>query len=294
MSANLTALFGKQYATNIQMLLQQKQSRLRGLVTVGNYKGKSASPVDQMGAINMQPVVGRFAPMGRVDAPVDRRWVYPSDFDLPQLIDSFDKLKMLHDPTSSYSQNAMMAANRKMDDLIITAFFADAKTGEEGATTTTFPAGNVVAVNEGSSGNTGLTVAKLRAAKKFLRANEVDFESDPITAVISAEQEDDLLAEAQIISLDYNDRPVLVDGRVQRFLGINFIHSERLGVDGSSYRKVPIFAKSGMHLGIWEDAHVSVSQRHDLSGEPYQAYLKMSMGATRLEEDKIVQVLCAE
>lgn len=294
MSINLPSHYTIQYANNIQLLLQQKGSKLRDKVMSGSHVGKQASPVDQIGSIAMQPVVSRFAPMGRVDASVDRRWVYPSDFDLPQLIDSFDKLRLLLDPSSSYVQNAVYAAGRQMDDLIIDSFFGTAKTGEAGGTSTTFPAGNQVAVNEGAAANTGLTVAKLRKAKRLLMANQVDLESDPLTCVVTALQHDNLLAEAQVISMDYNDRPVLADGKIQRFLGIDFVHCERLDTDGSSYRRVPVFAKSGMYLGIWDDVKTDISQRKDLQSMPWQAYVTMTAGATRLEENKIVEIKCSE
>jgi len=294
MSINLPSHFVIQYANNIQLLLQQKGSKLRDKVMTGSHVGKQAAPVDQIGSIAMRPVVSRFAPMGRVDAAVDRRWVFPSDFDLPQLIDSFDKLRLLLDPSSSYVQNAVYAAGRQMDDLIISSFFGTAKTGEAGATSTTFPSANQVAVNEGAASNTGLTVAKLRKAKRLLMANQVDLESDPITVVVTARQHDDLMAEAQVISMDYTDRPVLMDGKVTRFLGMDFIVCERLGVDGSSYRRVPVFAKSGMYLGIWDDVKTDISQRKDLQSMPWQAYVTMTAGATRLEENKIVEIKCSE
>lgn len=294
MSVNLPNHYAQQFATNIELLLQQKDSRLRSLVTQGSYIGEQASPVDQFDSIEMQSVTGRFEAMGRVDADTDRRWVLPLDFDLPQLIDSFDKLRLLTDPSSIYVQNAVAAAKRKMDDVIIDAMFGTAKTGKSGSTSTTFPSGQQVLVNEGASGNTGLTVAKLRAARKLLRAAEVDLDMDPITVVVTAVQEDNLLAEAQVISLDYNDKPVLVDGKLKSFLGMNFVHSERLDVDGSSYRRVPVFAKSGMHLGIWNDMRTDISQRKDLKGLPWQSYVYMTIGATRLEEQKIVEIKCAE
>ena len=294
MSVNIPTHYVQQYSSNIQLLLQQKGSKLRDLVMTGSHVGKQASPVDQIGAIEMQSVTSRFQPIGRVDAPTDRRWVFPSDFDLPQLLDSFDKLRLLTDPESSYVTNAVYAAGRKMDDLIIDSFFGTAKTGESGSTSTTFPAGNQVAVDFGASGNVGLTVAKLKEAKKLLMENEVDLESDPLCCVVTAEQHDDLLSEAQIISTDYNDRPVLVDGKIQRFLGINFVHCERLDTDGSSYRRVPLFAKSGMYLGLWNDMTTDISQRRDLQGHPWQAYLYMTAGATRLEENKIMEIKCAE
>lgn len=292
MSINMPSHYVQQFATNIQLLLQQKGSKLRSLVMTGNHYGKQASPVDQIGSISMQPVTTRFEPITRTDAALDRRWVFPLDYDLAQQIDSFDKLRLLTDPTSAYVQNAVYAAGRQMDDLIVTAFFGDAKTGETGGTTTSHS--NNVAVNFGASGNVGLTVAKLRSAKQKLMAAEVDLDSDPITCVVTSKQHDNLLAEAQVISTDFNDRPVLVEGKITRFLGINIVHCERLAVNGSSQRRVPIFAKSGMYLGIWDDVMTDISQRKDIKGLPWQAYVKMTAGATRLEELKVVEVICAE
>lgn len=293
MSINIPTFYVQQYSTNIALLLQQKGSKLRQAVMSGAHVGKQASPVDQIGAIAAQKVTSRYAPMGRVDAPTDRRWVFPVDYDLPQLIDQFDKLRLITDPSSSYVQNAVMAMGRAMDDEIISAFFGTAKTGEQGATSTTFPSGQQVAVNFGAAANTSLTVAKLREAKRIMMANEVDLEADAITVVVTAKEHDNLLSEAQVTSLDFNDKPVLVEGKVARFLGMNIIHCERLALDGSSYRRVPVFAKSGMHLGIWNDIQTSVSQRHDLQGEPWQAYCLGTFGATRLEEKKIVEIKCA-
>lgn len=304
MSINIIPTWqAEQFAMNIAMLLQQKDSKLSGRVTVGSYKGKQASPVDQIGAIAMQPVVNRFQPMGRVDAPTDRRWVFPSDFDLPQLIDNFDKLRLITDPQSVYVQNAVAAANRQKDDLIIAAFFGTAQTGEQGATATTFGTtttatvgGRNVAVAHEAAAATGLTVAKLREAKRALMAFQVDFESDPLTAVVTAKQHDDLLKEAQVVSTDFNDRPVLVEGKVTRFLGIDIVYCERLttGTDDAAgtSTQVPVFARSGMHLGLWNDITTDVSQRKDLQGLPWQTYVYMTAGATRIEENKIIRVWC--
>lgn len=293
MSINLPTHYVQQYANTISLLLQQKNSRFESAVTTGSYIGKQASPVDQIGAIDMLPVTTRFAPMGRVDAALDRRWVSPSDFELPQLIDSFDKLRLLNDPSSAYLQNAIQAANRKKDDLIYAAFFGTAKTGEVGGTSTAFGATQFVSVNTGGTAS-NLNVAKLRAGKRILMANEVDFDEDQVYCAISSVEHDSLLNEIQVVSTDFNDKPVLVEGRVTRFLGINFIVSERMttatdDAAGTS-RQIPMWAKSGMHLGTWNDMQTDITQRKDLSGVPWQAYLAMSMGATRLEEKKIVRI----
>lgn len=294
MSINLPSHYVLQFANTLQLLLQQKGSKLRPYVMSGSHVGEKASPVDQVGSLIAEDVTQRFAPIGRQDAAVDRRWVSPTASKVNQLIDSFDKLQLLMDPSSIYVQNALMALGRRADDHIIDCMFAAASTGKQGSTSTSFPSANQVAVNQGSTGNTGLTVAKLRKAKQLAMAAEVDLENDPLTAIVTSIQHDNLLAEAQVISTDFNDRPVMVDGKVTRFLGINIVHCERLDVDGSSYRRVPVFAKSGVHLGIWKDMQTDISQRNDLESIPWQAYVCMMMGATRVEENKVFEIKCAE
>lgn len=299
MSANLIPTHQVvQFSTNIELLLQQKGSVMRGTVDSGSYVGKQASPVDQIGAVAATKVVSRFAPMHRVDAATDRRWVFPVSYDLPQMIDTFDRLKLLNDPSSKLVENAVYAMGRSMDDEIIAAFFAAAATGESGGTSTIHPTStstNVVSVDVGGTAS-GLNVAKLRAGRKMLRKAFVDFDNDPLYQGISAEEEDDLLNEIQIISLDFNDKPTLVDGRLKSFLGLNFIMCERfvLGTDDQSGSSLqcPLWARSGMHLGIWQDMMVDVSQRKDLQGLPWQAYVMGTYGATRLQEPKVIKVWC--
>ena len=300
MSVNITTFYVQQYAKILNQLVQQEGSRLRGCVTEQQYVGKAGSPVEQVGAVTMQPVVSRYAPMGRVDAATDRRWVYPSDFDLPQLFDNFDKLRLLIDPKSKFVKNAVDAAGRQIDDLVISALGGTAKTGETGSTSTSFLAGNVVSVQQGAAAPSGLTVAKLREAKRLLLTNEaITMDNTDIYCVAGAKQLDNLLAEAQVVSTDFNDNngsPVLKDGVITRFLGINFVHSERLGTgtDDQSGTSTPVYLwhKQGMHLGIWNDITTNISQRHDLQSEPWQAYVYMTAGATRLEEKRVTKIWC--
>lgn len=299
MGANVTTWYVQEYARIINLLAQQRQTRLRQAVTEQRYTGKAGSPVEQIGVISMQPVLSRFQPMGRVDAPTDRRWVYPSDFDLPQLLDSFDKLRLLVDPKSEIVQAAHAAANRQIDDTIIAGMFGANKSGETGQNTVN--PNTFVSVQQGATSPTGLTVAKIRQAKMLLMQQEaIDFNGDmradeEIYCVAGARQLDNLLAEAQVISTDFNSTmggaPVLRDGVIERFLGITFIRSERLptGTDdqAGTSTKVGMWTKRGMHLGLWNDITTNVAQRYDLQGIPWQAYIYMTIGACRLEENRM-------
>lgn len=292
MSTNLPEHFIQQYSTNVQLLLQQRGGKLRSAVMGGSHVGKQASPVDQYGSIEMQPVTSRFAPMGRVDVDVDRRWVFPSDFDLPQLIDSFDKLRLITDPSNVYVQNAAQAAGRQFDKLIISAFTGTAKTGETGSTSTSFTAANEVDVATGGA-NSKLNVAKIKAVKELMMANYVDFEMEEVFIGITAADHASLLNEIQVISSDFNGgTPVLQAGRIDSFLGFKFIHTELIEtmLAGTNEVTLPVWVKSGMYLGLWDDMTNSISQRNDLQGEPWQVYTKMTAGATRLEEDKVYAI----
>lgn len=294
MSSGIPTFYVQQFSSNIQLKLQQKGSRLRSAVMSGMHMGTQASPVDQFGAVAANKVTGRYNPMQRVDAPTDRRWVLPQDYDLPQLIDSFDKLRMLIDPMSAYVTNAVYALGRAMDQEVLNGLLGTNQTGVSGGTATTLPAGQIISVQQGAASPTNLTVAKLRQAKKILLQNEVDLDSDTLYCAINAANHDSLLSEVQVINTDYNDRPVLVEGRVQRFLGIEFIHTELLGTgaddQAGTSTMCPMWAKSGGYLGLWSDVKTDISQRKDLQGLPYQAYVYGTFGGTRLEEKKVTQI----
>lgn len=294
MSVNIPTWYVSQFSTNIQLLLQQKGSRLRGAVMNGTHVGKQASPVDQIAAVAAQKVIGRFNPMGRIDAALDRRWVFPVDYDLPQLIDSFDKLRILTDPSSQYVVNATYAMGRAQDTEILLAATTTAKTGVDGSTSVSVLSANDVSVLEGAASAVNMNVAKLRKAKKLLMAANVDLEFDPLYCPINAAAHDALLQEAQVIDMDYSDHPVLMEGKITRFLGINFIHTELVTTatddQSGTSTQIPVWAKSGMYLGLWDDIKTDISQRKDLQGLPYQAYAYGTFGATRLEEKKNVRI----
>ena len=190
MSFEVTTAFVQQYTTNVALLLQQRGSKLRDYCTVGSYTGKAAKAVEQVGAVTAQVRTSRHSDTPLISTPHDARWVFPTDYEWADMIDDQDKLRMLIDPTSSYATNGAYALGRAMDDLIITAALGDAKTGENGTTTTGF----ATATQQIAAAASGLTIAKLRAAKKIFMRNEVDMDMDQLCIAVTAEQIEDLLA----------------------------------------------------------------------------------------------------
>lgn len=298
MSANLPTHYVKQWANTIELLTQQMQSKLQSTVDSGsNHYGEQASPVDQFGQVEAIENTERFAPMPRVDAPADRRWINPRNWDLPQLVDKNDLLRTLNDPKSKLAQNAVAAFNRRKDITILEALGGINLTGKDGTTQTSLPATQVVGVNTGGTA-TPVNVAKMRAAKRILMANDVDVDGEQLFFVLNSKAHDSLLAEVQVTSKDYNEtrdgKPVMVEGKIARFMGFDIIHCERVlnGTDDQAGTSDSCFAyaKSGVYLGTWADITTDIRERPDLRAIPYQIYTKMTIGATRLDEKKVVRV----
>ena len=76
-------------------------------------------------------------------------------------------------------------------------------------------------------------------------------------------------------------------------MGFTFIHTERLPVNGSAERRVAAWARTGMQLNVGAEPKARISERADKS-HATQVYFCMSVGATRLEEKRVVEIPCAE
>lgn len=297
MSENLYKLFTTQFSTLLELKLQQMGSKLRGRVREGQHVGKQASPINQIGAIQLKAPAGKFAPKNRTDADFTRRWVFPQDGEIDQLIDSFDELKTIVDPKSDYVTNAANAVGRGFDDCLIAAAFGTAYTGQDanGLVSETFSTSSYgITDSFSATAGVGMTVAKLIEAKRIFRHNENDLDADPLTLIVGSQQESDFLRLAQVTSRDFNPNPVLVEGKVVRFMGFDIVYSERLQTNAANDRLCIAFVRSGMYLGIWTDMTNRVSIRNDLSSEPYDLYTKVSFGATRTQPGKVVQILCVD
>lgn len=296
MSFEVTTAFVQQYSANVQHLVQQKGSRLRDCVDVETgIRGKQAF-FDQIGTVAAQRVLNRHGDSPLNTTPHRRRRVALFDYDTGDLIDDMDKVKMLIDPTSSYAQAHGWAMGRGMDDEIIAAAFATSFTGEDGSTPITFPAGQVVAVNSWAygtgTGNAGLTISKLIEAKTVLDGNEADPDEERYLAC-SAKQIANLLATTEATSADYASVKALVEGKIDYFMGFKFKRTQRLLTDGSGFRRVMAWNKSGLKLGIGVDIKARIAERADKRFSTY-AYFCMSIGATRMEEEKVVEIKCLE
>ena len=286
MSTQITTAFVNQFSANVQMLSQQMGSLLRDAVDVESVNGEKAF-FDQVGSAAAVKKTSRHADTPLIDTPHSRRMVTMSDFQYADLIDDQDKIRLLIDPTSTYGRAAAAAMGRAMDDEIITAALGTALTGKDGSTSTALPASQKIA-----HGSAGLTVAKLLSAKEILDAGSVD-PSIPRHIVVSPKQISDLLNTTTVTSADFNTVKALAQGQINSFVGFNFIVSNRLNTDANSDRQVIAFASDGIKVAMGQEPTAKVEERADKSYAT-QIYYSQTMGATRMEEAKVVEIACNE
>lgn len=302
MSSEITTAFIQQYKSEIQHLSQQKGSRLQSVVRNESQNGKSAF-YDRLGSATAVVKTSRHSDTPQIDSTHSRRRVTLADYEWADLIDKEDLRRLLMDPAGPYAEAAAWAMGRAKDDLIIAAADGSAYGGETGSTTVAHPNTQKYACNDASAVK-ALNVRSLRGIKRMFDNKDVD-ESIPRHAAINAEALESLLGETAVTSSDYANVKALVMGQVDTFMGFKFHRLERLleqtaalsgsgttGAVGSGtsligQRRLIFWAQDGLLLATADDVTVKVEPRADKSYST-QVYASMGIGATRLEEEKVV------
>jgi hypothetical protein len=129
-----------------------------------------------------------------------------SDWNAAEYSDIFSQQKVNFDERNELVKVVANAIGRRQDQLILDALANSSTT-------------NVVNEDIGGS-DTGLNVAKLREAKKYLDKNNVPMDNRHI--IIHANSLASLLGETAVTSTDFNTVRALVAGEVNTFLGFTF------------------------------------------------------------------------
>ena len=285
-----SVIFSQEYQTVIYLLAQQTDNRFAGCIVEDFKWNGQAKFYPQYSTDSMVELTTRFADTPTQNPNFANRMVTPRYFVSSTLEDPKDALQQAVDPKSVMLQAKQAAANRTKDDLIIASWGGTSYTGQNGATPVSFPSSNKIVYNQFTTGN-GLSKAKCLAAKRILDANEVE----PIDrfASYTACQLEDLLNTTEVSSSDYNVIHALVQGEVKTWCGFEWKHSERLLTDASSNRLIYFWQRYASVLAIQKEITARLDERID-KNMAWQVYLAMCMGATRLEEARIVQCACVE
>lgn len=284
-----------QFGSNVEHLVQQPDSRFEGKVRTESQKAKTKF-WEQLGATTAVKRTTRHADTPRVDSVHNRRQCTLNDYEWSDLIDDLDEVKMLANFRSPYAQAAAMAMNRAKDEEVITAASASAYADVTGTATiaaVALPSTQKVAVNYGGA-NIGQTLAKLVETKSILGKNEVP-RGTKLYFAQSQQQLDDMLVNVdQVRNADYAAVKALVEGEVNHFMGFEFVQTELLTLTAATdVRTCFAWAYPGLLMSIGKDYTSRISERDDKSYS-VQVYFSMSIGATRMQEKMVVEVMCDE
>ncbi len=311
MSFEITEAFVEQYSANILLLSQQMMSRLRATCQIESVVGRTFYG-ERIGATAGEDIDERHGDTPLVSTPHSRRKGTMIDWDIGDLIDDLDKIKMLIDPLSTYVRNFMAAANRRIDKHIVDALGGIALAGQSGGTTVNnYDAGECrlidsngdvvpAGANHSAATATGMTIDKLLTCKQLLDEGDIDPERQRYI-VLNPFNLNQMLATTEISNVDYNTVKALAQGRIDTFMGFKFIMLQNFEDEIKGHLvDSPVetadeaiecyaWAQDAIKLGVGKDITTRVTERAD-KRYSVQPYMKHSFGAVRVEGPAVVEI----
>lgn len=300
------------FADNVQLVAQQMQNPLTAAVTVLPADGEARSVADLIGSVDY--IEGEDYSRSNPDNPPDksRRWlVRPLVIETGQYITKEEKFDQTQDQTSQLLKTHVTALERGKFDRILgvkkqadgsfkaerMGIMGKALEGKGPSSEVAFPTGNYVAADYGDTGTDhGLTAVKLRKATENMELAEFGMETDSqIYGLISPKQKTDLinLALATKTALNPFDVEEIRAGRPGQLLGINWLFTNRLPVDASGNRLIPLWDKANIVCGVWQDVMGDMWNDTNAKNLPY-IYGDAYIDATRIQDGGVQIIRCAE
>lgn len=281
----------QQFGDNFHILSQQKKSKLEDTVTVKDGIIGTSYRDDAMGSSEAEDTIVRGTALGSKELPHQGRYIDLTDSEWWTHIYSHDEQKMLADPKSAALIMGLAAMNRKKDKRIIAALGGSARQVKADGTSENIalPSGQKIA-----HGSTGLTRAKIVSALEILGlADAIDDDdlSSIVTLVVTQAQISDVLNDDKLTSADYNAVRLLMDAKIDVFMGCKWKKTNLLTTSGG-VTYCYMYIKTGVLLGLGQEKKTNISIRTDLHGLPWQPYMAQSTGAVRREDVTVVEIAC--
>ena len=284
MSVSIGVAHVQAYTAEIQRLSAQMDSLVRGKVRIKDgFKGKYYN-FERLGASDLAPITARHSATTLLNPEHSRRRASMSDRGGAVLLDRQDDIRILIQPKNDYARNHAESVNRYYDDLVFEAALGNATAVDaaDAASNVALPAGQKIAASA-----LGLTFAKVNSALTLANLNHWPY-TDRYFAISPAGLED-LLNTTQATSADFANLKAIQSGKLEgTWMSFNWIVTTRLAL-ASTTRSCIAWHKNGLGLCIGMDLYTSISTRNDLN-DATQVYAAASAGATRVEDELVVQV----
>lgn len=296
-------LYINKYTDQILHELQQKTSRLSGIVTVEQGMGQRVY-FNKTGKATSSVRNARFEKIEFDDDTFERRFVTPSAIFGAKAIDQLDLDRYMRSPQAELVEALSMQLGRDKDAIIMAAIAGTAGRELNGSVSNVaFDTSNQqIAVNSNGlagstmSGNTSLHEGKILQALTNFETNYADGEE--MFVIGHARQLNGL--RSRVLSnpgagfFQQSAPTVALPGIVSSlngFCGMNYIVYNDIP-QVSSNDAVYVVTRSAIREGVWRDLEIRTTPRDDLKDHPMQMTASMAIGAVRMYEEKVVRILC--
>ncbi|MHA7847249.1 phage capsid protein [Serratia sp. D1N4] len=284
----ITAAFVQQFHDGFEIATQQKDSRFQGSVKDRGMITGASFTINDMGTVEMHPRTQRFGDTVWDVPEAGTRNVIMADYDLHIPVEPTDVPKLLAQPQGEYMNATVAAANRTKDRIIYAALLGDILRKQEnnGAyTPVALPVSQKIV-----SGGTGMTKAKIIAAKAIFRRNEADEKNgEELYMAYNADMLTQILSDTTLTSADFMAGKMLQEGAVaNKWLGFNWIPYEEFNVTGSTATAVA-WSGTAAHFGTGISYNVDIGPRRD-KNNTIQISVLASYGSGRANERKVVAI----
>lgn len=292
------------FTAQLHSITQERMSKLTPYVTPKNFEGGYLRYIRAGQMARPEQVTQRFQDVNLTDFAWDTRWAPKKYLYLALGMDAKDRDQLGRDITPEMIAAAGDSIQREIDKRIYAAVEASVLVGHTPAEASSVTATtDGVEVLDATGGFSLATLAELK--RKYVDDGVVDDmravpgaggSPNDLMLAIGGEQEEDLLGETQLTSIDFvNDKP-LTEGRISRAYGINL---ERFGATvqdplmpaASSERRLISIARGGLCMAL-ERPQVIIQDRNDKL-QTKQAVLMFAITVIRTEGKRVKVVRVA-
>jgi hypothetical protein len=278
---------------------QQNGSRLEQAVRIEAMEGNKTY-FDKLGKVAHRVKTSRLEDRVLADQTFERRQVQQQSAEFATGLDREDLIKHVNNPQSELVQAAVMELGRRKDEVIMEAIRGNSVVTTDGSAANQALTLSVAVNNhtyDSGSGDVGLTSGKLKRAKREIaEAYGTQGSGQRLICIAPNKQLMQLSTENQQVSGDFrSSRPLEgpgIDRGLSGFMGIDFVEYEDVGVDASSDERVMLLTDDAVKLGIFTPLQVEISKRLDKAMSPDQIAVWESIGAARMYEEKVCEILC--
>lgn len=302
---SLDQAFIREYQNSFEFLYQQDTSYLRSLVR-NEPQHSEFKYYDYIAPTQGLWDVPRHSDSPDIPTQHSRRRVGLNTWTWSELVEDFDVIQTLKDPSSDYLKNAVMAAHRAWDEKILDGAYGSAYSGKDGNTTINwYDIGESIGVNSDGTlttagagftneAATGLDLIKIARIGTIMDNNNVP--SNDRVIVAPFDQKWFLLGSTKVTSSDYATVKALVNGQVDTFMGFHFVWlpQDRFTndtTDTDSVRCVA-FQRGAMLMTTGIELKTRMAEE---SGKNFavRVWARQMIGSARMNGKGIVPFLCA-